>query len=442
MQRPKTRYADCDGLKIAYQVIGDGPIDLLFIQGWLTNIEYAWESPDYARFLTKLSRFARVIFFDKRGTGMSDRNVGAPTLEERSEDINAVLEAVGSSRAVLFGMSEGGAMATVFAATYPERVSHLVLCGSRVCYKWAPDFPTGATDEQIEEYISDLIENWGGSFELTTGAPSVANDPAAAEWFAAYLRFSASPSTAEQITRLNFEVDIRDILSTIHVPTLVLHREGDIWCPVENGRHLAENIADATLRILPGNDHIAWYGDQDGLVEEIKEFVTGEWAASNADRALLTVVFMDLVGSTEKLAEMGDERWRSILEQLDISVARRVQAYKGQQIKHTGDGYLLAFTGPTKALECAQAIRRDVERLGLQSRIGTHSGECERRGDDLSGLAVHIAARIMAKAEPQSIACSQTVKDLVIGSGHRFTSLGSFQLRGVPGEWNLFEVSD
>jgi class 3 adenylate cyclase len=337
-------------------------------------------------------------------------------------------------------MSEGGAICSLFAATYPQRVSHLILYGSRPRYAWAPDFPSGATSEEVEASISSLIENWGEPFELTTGAPSVADDPAVAEWFAAYIRFSASPRAAEQITRMNYMIDYRDILPAIRVPTLVVQREGDLWCPVEHAHYLAEHIADAKKRILPGQDHLVWYGDQDGVVSAIEEFVTGERAPSAIQRALLTVVFIDIVNSTDQLAAMGDERWRGILEQLDVSVGRRVRGFGGQIVKHTGDGYLLSFTGPTSAIECAQEIRRDAERLGLQCKTGIHTGECERRGEDLSGLAVHIAARIMGVAEAQMISTSQTVKDLVVGSGIEFRSLGKQDLKGVPDQWELHAV--
>jgi len=440
LPRPQTQYAKCGDLNIAYQVFGEGPLDLLYAQGWVTNVEYAWESPDYARFLTKLSRFARVIFFDKRGTGMSDRDVGVATLEQRSEDINAVLDTVGSEKAALLGVSEGGAICSVFAATYPERVSQLINYGSRPKYVWSPDYPYGLKPHEIEAEMTSFIENWGGPFPLTTGAPSVANDPAASEWWAAYLRFSASPRAAEQVTRMNYEIDYRNILSAIRVPTLILHREGDLWVPVEHARYIAENIPDAELRILPGDDHLPWYGDQDRLISEIKEFMTGEIVAPSVSRALLTLVFLDIVASTDQLAAMGDERWRSVLEQLDVSVNRRVAGFGGQRVKHTGDGYLLSFSGPTSAIECAQAVNYDLERLGLQSKTGVHTGECERRGDDLSGMAVHIAARIMSAAEPKMIATSQTVKDLAVGSELKFKPLGGRELKGVPGEWHLYAV--
>lgn len=440
MLRPKTQYARCGDLSIAYQIVGDGPTDLLYAQGWLTNIEYAWESPDYARYLTKLSRFARVIFFDKRGTGMSDRDVGAPTLEQRSEDINAVLDTVGSEKTAVFGVSEGGAISSVFAATYPERVSHLIVNGSRPRYAWAPDYTFGLKPEALQAQIAGFVENWGSELQLDTGAPSAAGDPAVNAWWSAYLRFSASPRTAAQITRMNYEIDYRHVLPAIRVPTLVLHREGDLWCPIEHAHYLAKHIPNAKLKILPGDDHLAWYGDQDRLIGEIEEFITGERATVPTDRALLTVLMTDIVDSTATLTRIGDDRWRGVLEQLDSLVNRRVSAFGGQRVKHTGDGYLLSFTGPTRAIECAKAVERDAGSLGLELKTGIHSGECERRDDDLSGVAVHLAARIMGEAEPGTIVTSQTVKDLVVGSSLEFAPLGSRTLKGVPGDWSVYQV--
>jgi pimeloyl-ACP methyl ester carboxylesterase len=441
VNKPKTQYVKCDDLYIAYQVFGDGPIDLVYVQGWLTNIEYAWESPDYARFLQKLARFSRVIFFDKRGCGMSDRTIGAPTLEERTKDIIAILDAIGSERAALFGTSEGGAISTMFAATYPERTSHLILCGSRPAFLKSDSWQYGTTPDKVETVISDMLARWGDSFPLTTGAPSAANDPATADWFAAYLRSSASPTAAAAITRMQFEIDYRDILSSIHVPTLVFHREGDMWVPVECAHYLAEHIEGAQLCIRPGEDHLAWYGDQDSLVREVEQFVTGEVVAARPERMLLTMVFMDIVDSTGQLAKLGDERWMSILRQLDVVVDRRVEASGGERIKHTGDGYLFAFRGPTSAAEYAHVIRDDAMALGLQTRIGIHTGECERYAQDLGGLAVHITARIMSEAEPQRIMASQTVKDLMAGSEMSFSDAGTHQLRGVPGDWSLYYVN-
>ncbi len=443
MKRPKTRYAKAGDIHIAFQVFGDGPIDLLWAQGWATHIEYAWEGPDYARFLTKLGRFARVIFFDKRGVGMSDRDVGYPTLEERSQDINAVLDAVGSEQVAVFGASEGGAISAVFAATFPERVSHLILKGSRACYKWHPDYPLGLKPEELRAEIdkfSDMSQDAGQEM-VVNGAPSIANDPAAVEWLDTYYRYAASPRALSKLAEMNYDIDYRGVLSAIQAPTLIVHREGDHWCGTGHARYMAENIPGATLLILPGEDHIVWYGDQDAVIAEIRTFLTGDATPTTGDRALKTVVFTDIVGSTEHLARMGDERWRSILEHLDHSVGRRLQSFGGTQIKYTGDGYFLSFRGPTSALECATAIRSDATRLGLQSRTGVHTGECEIRGQDLSGLAVHVAARIMDEAGSDEILASQTVKDLSLGADLRFAALAARTLRGVPGEWRLFALS-
>lgn len=442
MQRPRTKYARCGPLSIAYQVIGDGPVDLLYAQGWFSNVEYAWESPDYARFLSRLGQFARVIFFDKRGTGLSDRDVGFPTLEQRTEDILAVLDAVGSRRAALFGVSEGGNMASLFALTYPERASALILLGCYARRSWAPDYPWGATAEGVEAFVSRMQAAWGEAFDLEDGAPSAAHDPAAREWMAAYVRFSASPRMAERITRLNYELDIRSLLPAIRTPTLVLHREGDRWVPLEDARYLAEHIAGAELRLLPGEDHIPWYGDQERLIGEIEEFLTGARGSTSGERSLLTVLMTDIVDATGTLARMGDTRWRSVLDQFDTAVRRRVAALGGQVVKQTGDGHLLAFTGPTRAIECALAIRRDAAQLGLALRTGLHVGECEHRGGDLTGMAVHIAARIMAGAAAGEVMASGTVKDLVVGSGVAFTQQGERELKGVPGRWPLFAVAD
>jgi pimeloyl-ACP methyl ester carboxylesterase len=441
MQRPETRYARCGDIAVAYQVVGDGPIDLLYAQGWLSNIEYAWESPECARFLSKLGRFSRLIFFDKRGTGMSDREVGFPTLEQRTEDIKAVLDAVGSEQAALFGVSEGGNMASLFAATYPERLSGLVLYGCHARSKWAPDYPWGRTQEEIERYVKSLLDNWGRPFDLSAGAPSVADDPGIQSWFAAYLRYSAGPHSAELITRLNFEIDIRAILPAIQLPTLVLYREGDRWAAVDEGRYLAERIPHAEFRLLPGRDHIPWYGDQDRLIGEIEEFLTGTRTTAKAGRALMTVLMTDIVDSTKTLSAMGDDRWRTVLDHFDINVSRRVAAFGGQKIKHTGVGYMLAFTGPTSAIECAQEMARDAKALGLELRTGIHTGECERRDDDLSGLAVHLAARIMAESTAGSILTSRTVKDLAVGSGMSFTFVGRREMKGIPESWDIYALA-
>ena len=438
MARPQTQYASAGDISIAYQVVGDGPIDLVYAQGWLTNIEYAWESPHYADFLTKLGRFSRLIFFDKRGTGLSERDVGFPTLEQRTEDIAAVLDAVDSDNAALFGVSEGGNMSALFAATYPERTRALVLSGTTARGSWAPDYPWRSKPEETEQLITYMRRNWGKPFELDEAAPSMADNEAAREWWGAYIRNSASPKAAELITRLNSQIDIREILPTIRSPTLVINREHDAWGPSDEARYIADLIPNATLKIVPGVDHLPWYGDQDRMVGEIKEFLTGQRDISPSERVLLTVLMTDIVGSTERAAALGDSRWRSLLDRHDAIVRRRVSDFGGQTINTTGDGFITAFTGPTRSIQCAEAIRVDLARLDLQIRVGVHTGECERRGSDLGGLAVHIAARILEHAPPGEILVSGTVKDLTVGSGLEMKPVGTQSLKGVPGHWPLY----
>ena len=441
MKKPQTQYAIVDDISIAYQVIGDGPIDLVYSQGWLTNIEYAWESPHYAEFLTKLGRFCRLFFFDKRGTGLSERNVGFPTLEQRTEDITAVLDAVGSKEAALFGVSEGGNMSALFAATYPERTRALLLSGTSAKGGWAPDYPWGEKPEDVDQTIAYMRENWGKPFGLDEVAPSMADDRAACEWWGAYIRNSASPKTAELITRLNTEFDIREILPTISAPTLVINRENDFWHSGDEARFIADLIPNSTLKLVPGDDHLVWYGDQDRLIGEIEEFLTGQRQSHSSDRVLLTVLMTDIVGSTELAAKLGDRQWRSLLEQHDSTVRQKVDSFGGQTINTTGDGFITAFTGPTRAIQCAQEIRADLARLNLDIRAAVHTGECERRGSDISGLAVHIAARILDCASSEQVLVSGTVKDLTVGSGLEFEPAGTQNLKGVPGDWPLYAVA-
>lgn len=438
MAKPQTHYANVGDISIAYQVVGDGPIDLVYAQGWLTNIEYAWESPHYADFLTKLGRFSRLMFFDKRGTGLSERAVGFPTLEQRTEDITAVMDAVGSDKAALFGVSEGGNMSSLFAATYPERTRALVLNGTSAKGSWAPDYPWAPKPEETEQLIAYMRENWGKPFDLVEAAPSMADNEAAREWWGAYIRSAASPKAAELITRLHAQIDIRDILPTISCPTLIVNRENDAWCATGEARLIAKLIPNSTLKIVPGDDHLPWYGDQDQIVGEIEEFLTGQRESASNERVLLTILMTDIVGSTERAATLGDSRWRSLLDQHDEIVRRRVTAFDGQTINTTGDGFITAFTGPTRAIKCAEAIHTDVARLNIEIRAGVHTGECERRGSDLGGLAVHIAARILDNASPGQILVSGTVKDLTIGSGLKMLPAGTRSLKGVPGEWPLY----
>ncbi len=353
-----------------------------------------------------------------------------------------MLDAVGSNRVAVFGSSEGGAISSMFSATYPERVSHLILNGSRPCYKWASDYPLGLKPEELKSEVEDfssLTENEG---TWVDGAPSIADDPAAIQWLDTYFRYAASPRALAKLSKLNYDIDYRGVLPAIQAPTLILQREGDRWCGSGHAEYLAKHISGATLRILPGEDHIVWYGNQDEIISETQAFLTGEVVPVRPDRALFTILFLDIVGSTEKLARMGDERWRSVLERLDHFVDRRLESLAGTRIKHTGDGYLLSFRGPTSAVECAMAIRSDAMRLGLQTRTGLHMGECEMRGQDLSGMAVNVAARIMNEAEPDEILVSQIVKDLSLGTDLNLNELTARTLRGIPGDWSLFALSD
>ena len=438
---PRTEYTKSGNASIAYQVSGNGPIDLVYAQGWITNVEYAWENPDYARHMKQLGTFSRVIRFDRRGMGLSDRDVESLTLEERADDIRAVMDAVASKKAALLGVSEGGYMAVMFAATHPERTASLILYGAYAKGGWALDYPWGLTDEQNRRiWIDNLERDWGGPFDLEHGAPSVANDEAARSWFGAYLRYSASLTATKALVYQNHAVDIRDLLPAVRVPTLVLHRTGDQWQQLAEGRYLAEHIARAKLVELPGDDHIPWWGDQDRLIGEIQEFLTGARAIASTDRILLTVLVTDIVGSTEKAAAMGDMKWKYLLQSHDAAVRQELKNFDGQEINTTGDGFILAFTGPSRAIHCALSIRHALERLGLEMRAGLHTGECERRGSDLSGLAVHLASRISDKASSNSILVSNTVKDLVVGSGIMFSDEGTHSLKGIPGEWPLFCV--
>ena len=360
---PRTQYTKSGNVSIAYQVLGNGPIDLVYAQGWITNVEYALENPDYARFLMRLGTFSRFVRFDRRGMGLSDREVTSLTLEERVDDIRAVMDAIGSERAAFLGVSEGGYMSLMFAATYPERTAALVLYGCYAKGSWAPDYPWGLTDEQHEAWVADLESNWGGPFDLEHGAPSVAKDEAARSWFGAYLRYSASLTATKALAYQNHAVDVRGLLPAVRAPTLVLHRTGDLWTQLAEGRYLAEHIPGAKLVELAGEDHIPWWGDQERLVGEIQEFLTGSRAIPSTDRVLLTVLVTDIVGSTEKVAAIGDLKWKDRLQSHDVAVRQELKNFGGQEINTTGDGFILAFTGPSRAIQCAQAIRQDLSKL-------------------------------------------------------------------------------
>jgi class 3 adenylate cyclase len=439
--KPKTRYAKNGGVSIAYQVFGQGPLDLVYVPGWVSHVEYTWEQPGYAHFLERLASFARVIMFDKRGTGMSDRDVGFPTLEERMDDVRAVMDTVGSQRAALRGTSEGGNMSVLFAATYPERVVALVVFSIFAKRIWSPDYPWAPTPGEREAWYRLLEQDWGGVTDLPILAPTRAADPAFAEWWATFLRMGASPSAALTLARTNTQIDTRAILPAVRVPTLVLHRRGDRDCRVEEGRYIAEQIPHAELRELEGEDHLIFAGDVDGVVDEIEEFLTGVRPLREADRVLATILFTDIVDSTARAADLGDQRWQEVLGQHDRIVRQEIERMRGREMNTTGDGFVATFDGPARAIRCALAAAAAVQRIGLQIRAGIHTGECELREGSLAGIALHICARISALAGPGEVLVSRTVHDLVAGAGIGFTDRGVRTLRGVPGEWPVLAVA-
>lgn len=440
MEMPKTRYAVSGGVNIAYQVVGEAALDLIWAPPWVSHVEEAWEEPTLARFLARLASFSRLIIFDKRGTGMSDRvpEAALPTLEERMDDMRAVLDAAGSERSAIFGASEGGSLAVVFAATYPERTIALATFGIFAKRSWSPDYPWAPTPAQRSEFFDVIRRDWGGMMDIGDIAPSAAGDEAFTERLARFLRRAASPGAALALARMNTDIDIRAVLPTVRVPTLVLHRLGDRDAKVEEARWIASQIPSAEYVELQGDDHLPWVGDQDRLLDELEEFLTGVRRGPDPDRVLATVLFTDIVGSTQRASELGDRDWRGLLEQHQALVRRELARWRGQEINTTGDGFLASFDGPARAIRCAHAAKVAVRTLGLQLRSGIHTGECERSGDDLSGIAVHIGARIAAEAEPGEVLVSGIVKDLVAGSGLRFDARGTRPLKGVPGEWPLY----
>jgi class 3 adenylate cyclase len=436
----QTCYAKSGDVHIAYQVIGSGSPDLVLVPGFVSHLEMQWEDPRWAHFLTRLASFSRLIRFDKRGTGLSDRVGSIPTLEERMEDVRAVMDAVGSNRAALLGISEGGPMCALFAATYPERTSALIMYGAIARAAWAPDTPWGRTREELEARLKDVERTWGMGAAVPMYAPSLVNDEPYRKWWATYERAAASPGAVIAVLRMNWEIDARHVLPAIRVPTLVLHRTGDRVVKVEQGRLIADRIPGAKYVELPGDDHVPSAGDSDTLLDEIEEFLTGVRHGAEPDRVLATVLFTDIVGATERAAELGDRRWRELIVRHHELVRQKLQRYHGREIDTAGDGFLAAFDGPARAIRCASAISNTVRPLGIQIRAGLHTGECEVIGDKLGGIAVHIGARVAALATPDEVLVSSTVKDLVAGSGLRFQDRGVHSLRGVPGEWRLFAV--
>ena len=444
MPTPPTRYARSGDVSIAYQVVGDGPLDVVAVLGFATHLELQWDMPPLARFFERIGSFARLILFDKRGTGLSDPVAEVPTLEQRIDDVRAVMDAAGSERAALFGLSEGGPMSVLYAATHPERVSALVLCGAMGRTTWAPDYPWATPAEALRESAAQFIAPyWGqdarGMVEIF--APSLAGDVAAVAWTARMERSAASPAMVQQIFEMFLDIDVRHVLPSIHVPTLVLHRRGDRVVNRRAGRELARQIPGARYVELPGIDHQPWSGDAEDVLGEVEEFLTGVRTIPEPDRVLATVMFTDIVGSTQRAAELGDSRWRDLLDGYQAAVRRELARHRGREVKSLGDGSLATFDGPARAIRCGQAIVAAVAAAGLEVRIGLHTGEVEVIGDDVGGIAVHIAARVGALAAGGEVLVSSTVKDLVAGSGIAFAARGSHALKGIPDEWRLFAVT-
>ena len=440
---PKTEYARSGDVHIAYQVVGQGPLDLVYVPGWVSHVEQAWEEPALARFLRRLSSFSRLIVFDKRGTGLSDRvpDDKLPTLEERMDDLRAVMDAAGSERAAVFGVSEGGNLCALFAATYPERTTSLVMFGCFAKRIWSPDYPWAPTPEQRQHEYELVEREWVNLLDLARYVPCKIGDQAFARHLTAYMRSAASPGAAVALLRMNTQIDIRLVLPTIRVPTLVIHRTGDRDAHVEEGRWLAARIPGARFVELPGDDHLPWVGDQDAILDEIQEFLTGIRQSPELDRALATVLFTDIVGSTELAARLGDRAWQALLEQHHALVRRELDRFRGREVDTAGDGFFATFDGPARASRCACSIRDAVRQLGIEVRAGVHTGEVELTGEKIGGIAVHIGARVAATARASEVLVSSTVKDLVAGSGIGFTDRGIHELKGIPGEWHLFAAT-
>ena len=435
---PDTRYAKSGDVNIAYSVVGEGPFDLVLIPGFISHLELDWEEPRYAHFLERLASFSRLIMFDKRGTGLSDRPGGLPDLETRMDDVRAVMDAAVSERAALFGYSEGGPMSCLFAATYPERTIALVLYGT-YAKRCEPDeeYPWVMTWEERQRYAQEVEREWGRESDLGSMAPNA--DEALTRWWRARARAAASPGAARDLILMNSRIDVRDVLPTVRVPTLVLHRSGDRDSHVEEGRYIAERIPGARFIELPGEDHAPLI-DTDRIVDEVETFLTGRQPVREPDRMLATVLFTDIVGSTEKAVELGDARWRQLLQQHHGLIRRQLNRFQGREVDTAGDGFFASFDGPARAIRCACAIAEAVRELGMDVRAGLHTGECEVMNGKVGGIAVHIGARVAAKADPGEVLVSSTVKDLVAGSGIEFRDRGPVQLKGVPGEWRLFAV--
>ena len=439
---PETMYARSGEVNIAYQVLGDAPLDLVFVMGWVSHLEYFWREPSFARFLKRLASFSRLILFDKRGTGLSDRVPvnRLPTLEQRMDDVRAVMDAVGSERAALFGVSEGGPMCSLFAATYPEKTLALVMVGTYAKRIRDDEYPWAPTTEERRHFFEEIRRDWGGPVGLEERAPSVAHDLRFREWWATYLRMGASPGAALALTQMNAEIDVRQVLPSVHVPTLVIHRSDDQCLKVEEGRYVARSIRGARYLELPGRDHLPFVGDQDAILDEVEEFLTGARHTAGPDRVLATVLFTRIVDSRESAARSGAARRQGLVERLRAYVRKEIELFRGREIDMVGDRPLAIFDGPARAVRCAYAIVEYASRLGVEMRAGLHTGECDVVGGKVGGVAAEIGVRVANKAAAGEVLVSNTVKDLVAGSGIRFEDRGAHTLGRVLGQWRLFGV--
>jgi pimeloyl-ACP methyl ester carboxylesterase/DNA-binding winged helix-turn-helix (wHTH) protein len=439
---PETMYARSGDVNIAYQVVGEAPLDLVFVMGWVSHLEYFWKEPNFARFLMRLASFSRLILFDKRGTGLSDRvpNNELPTLEQRMDDVRAVMDAAGSERAALCGVSEGGPMCSLFAATYPEKTIALVMIGTYAKRIRDEQYPWGPTTEQRQHFFDQIRAEWGGPVGLEERAPSVATDPQFREWWATYLRMGASPGAALALTQMNAEIDVRPVLPTIRVPTMVIHRTGDQCLKVEEGRYVANQIPGARFVELPGDDHLPFVGDQNSMLDEVEEFLTGVRHSREPDTVLATILYTRILNPEEHARRFGEERWRELLRRLRSHIGKEIEWFRGREVDMVGDRPLAIFDGPARAIRAASAINEYASRLQIPMRSGLHTGECEMSDGKVTGLATEICLQISNQAGPHEVLVSNTVKDLVAGSGIRFTEKATHTLAGIPGEWQLFAV--
>jgi class 3 adenylate cyclase len=439
---PETQYARSGDVHIAYQIIGDGPFDLLASPGFVSHVEMAWEHPLLAATIERFASFSRFLLYDKRGTGLSDRVSGAPTLEERMDDLRAVMDAAGSEQAAIVGDLDAGAMAMLFAATYPQRTRALVLYGTTSKWGLAPDYPWGVPDHVTDTIVELIGNHWGKGLVLSMGYPDLSKDPAMARWFARFERNGASPGSAAELFRLNTEIDVRSILPAIKVPTLVVHRTGDPILAPEHGRYLAEHIPGARLLEVEAREAAGYFEQDPPEFAEIQEFLTGVRPPPKVNRQLATLLFTDIVGSTALAARLGDNRWRDLLKEHHTVVRRQLGRFDGREIDTAGDGFFATFDGPARGIQCAASIVDSLQNLGLGVRAGLHTGEVEVYDRSLAGMAVHIGARVAGLAEAGQVLVSGTVKELVVGSGIRFRDFGTHVLKGVPEEWRLYAVEN